>query len=572
MVRERLHLPIILMTLAALLIGGCAPAVPTVAPTKPVAAVAPSPAVTAAPAPAVSTAAPGAPKAAPAVTPTPRPGEPSAAAKIKRGGILRHSGSIGTPMTFDPHLKTANDASLNLMFERFVRVSFNQQTSKIELSPGLAASWEFPNSNTVLLKLQKSVKFHDGSAFDAAVAKWNLDRMRTHSKSTARTWVEPIGSVDVVDDTTLRLNLKAPTGTILIMLTAPGSENTTGIVSKEAVEQMGEEKFGSNPVGSGPMKFSSWQRDFATTVSRFDGYWRQGADGKPLPYLDGLSTRFIPDQTVALVELRAGNVDITEIEAKDVPTVKTNPQLVYWQFDWVAFQRGIGFNTKEGKFTDARLREAVCRGIDRDAMAKVLAPGVGFAADYFWSPAQVGYSDSILKLSYDLDKAKQLLAGAGYPNGLEVTLSMVARSIDLRAAEMLQSMWAKVGINLTIDSMEREAWLSKVMRGGIFDMTMFRQTLMVDPDKYMGNFDTGGATNWTNLSDPELDQAMQEGRSSFDNKVRQTAYEQAQRIINERAYRCTTYLTPYNVTYQRYVKGVSVEWSGPEMDEAWLDK
>ncbi len=546
------------------LLGACAPATPTAASVKPASPLGiQSPVVTPVAVPTVVVVAPT--KPAPTATPAP------AVSKIKRGGILR-TASMFTPATLDTHLKTAGDATFELLFDRFVRVSMDERTRRFEMGPMLAESWEYTNPTTIVLKLRKDVKFHDGTSFNAEVAKWNIDRMLTHPKSTARGWLPAIGSVDVVDPSTIKLNLKQPSGTVLILMTSAGSEQGTGVVSKAAVEQLGDDKFGANPVGSGPMKFTRWVRDSEITLSRVDNYWDMGVDGKPLPYLDGITARFIPDQAVSLIELRAGNVDAVEVDAKDVPQAKTNPDLIYWQMDWVAFQRGIGFNTKEGRFTDAKLREAVCRSIDRESMAKVLSPEVGIPAYYFWSPAQVGYSDSIPKLGYDPDKAKQLLREAGYPNGLEVTLSMTARAIDQRAAEMLQAMWAKVGINLTIDAAEREAWLAKVMKAGNFEMTMFRQTLMVDPDKYTGNFATGGTTNWTNLSDPEIDKGMSEARSSADPKVRQEAYERVQRLIQDKAYRCSTYLTPYNITYRKYVKGVKAEWNIWDLREAWLDK
>ncbi len=262
---------------------GCSQAAPTVVPPKPAA---------------VSTA----PTVAPPAGPTSAvPAAP--AAKVKRGGILVSASDI-ILKTLDPIKDPAGaDISRLLIFESLVRYDVvDYKAGKSELKPELAESWQQVDPKTVVLKLQKGVKFHDGSNFDAAAAKWSLERMGEDPKSLSKALAANFASLEVVDSYTLKINYKTPSAISVLNLTsATDGTGSVGplIVSKAQLDKLGEDGFASNPSGTGPMKFDEWKRDQEVSVKKFEGYWRKGADGQPLPYLDGLRDRSISQAATA---------------------------------------------------------------------------------------------------------------------------------------------------------------------------------------------------------------------------------------------------------------------------------
>ena len=297
----------------------------TAAPTKPAAA----PAATSAPAAATKPAA--AATTAPAAAATkPAAAAPTAApvAKIKRGGTLKYAKSTEWAPNMDPHQNTGWPAGYDMIFSTFTKSKLDPATKSWSLVPGVAESWEQPDAKTIVLKLRKDVTFHDGSKFNAEVARWNLDRMKSHPKSAAKTEAGVIDSMQVVDDYTLKLNLKNPPAGLLGQLSDSSFTPRMWITSKEAAEKNGDASVERTPVGSGPMTFVEWMPGDHMTVKKWDKYWENGDDGQPLPYMDGVLYRVVKDPTVRAVEIRTGNVDATdEITAKDLGSLKTEAGL-----------------------------------------------------------------------------------------------------------------------------------------------------------------------------------------------------------------------------------------------------
>jgi peptide/nickel transport system substrate-binding protein len=237
------------------------------------------------------TTAPAAATSAPTAATKPTTAAPTAApaVKIKRGGTLRAAHYEEWAPTLDPQSRTGALLGLELVYDNLLRASFDLKTGERTLKPGLAESWEQKDPKTIVMKLRKDVVFQDGSKWDATVAKWNLDRMRTWEKSAAKTEVMVMDSVDVVDEYTIRINLKAaPAGILPILASSLGPHSS--MVSKAAVDRDGQEAFALRTVGTGPMQFVEWVTGDHVTVKKWDKYWEKGADGQPLPYLDGASS------------------------------------------------------------------------------------------------------------------------------------------------------------------------------------------------------------------------------------------------------------------------------------------
>ncbi|MCL4532193.1 MAG: ABC transporter substrate-binding protein, partial [Actinobacteria bacterium] len=550
--------------LVLLLAAACAPAAPTAAPTKPGATAAPAGATAA---PAAATAAPKA-EAKPAATPT-------AAVNIKRGGTLRHA-STGVLATMDPiRGNLFTQVSMRLLYDTLFRYRLlDDKTGKSELQGDLVESWNLDNPTTYTFKLRKGVKFHDGSEWNAEVAKWNLDRALTEKLSTAKPMIAAIDSVEVVDPMTIRVKLKTPNSGLLINLS--GVITPVSMVSKVAMDKLGPDEYNSHPVGTGPFKFEQWLTDDRVTVKKFDGYWRMGADGKPLPYLDSIVSRHILDTSVTAVEMKAGTIDITqEPEPKDVVEAQKNPSLVYWPHPSAPSTKHFGLNETKGPFAgdaNLKLRQALLYATDKDTIAKTLTFGIGYALKYpSWPPNYLGYDETIPYYNFDLNKSKQLMTEAGLTGGVDTSITLVARAIDQQVAQMFQQMWAKVGIRAAVDALERQAGLAKMINGNA-DISMWGGEVGADPDQNTRNFGTGAPGNYSAFTDPRVDKLLEQGRSTYDEKERAAYYKQLQTIVYEHASLTGIYYYPWSMIYNKSVKGATSQWKTADLSEVWLDK
>lgn len=354
------------------------------------------------------------------------------------------------------------------------------------------------------------------------------------------------------------------------------NDSSFSLISKAAFDSLGEEKSQSQPVGSGPMQFVQWQRDDRVTLKKWDKYWMKGADGQPLPYLDGYIERFIQDPSVTLLEMRAGNLEMTEnVDAKDIAPIKSNPDLVYLELPWTGshyFTAGFAAKSSRPEVQNVKVRQAAWHALDRESMAKALGFGIAKAHYYpYWGEGMLGWDEKNPKYEFSEAKARQLLTEAGYPNGVDITLSVITRQPELRIGEMVKSMWDKMGIRTTLESMERLAWIDKVQSGKA-DAFFWRQAPVPDPDLARRGLVTGAAANWPGYSNPDLDKCMDSGVMEQDAKKRDEIYKQCQKLIYDSAYWGVGYFLPNNFVYHKGVKGVKLVWSRAILTEAWLDK
>lgn len=548
----RFHLVIVALVVLALM-GACAPATPTTVPTKPPVVATPT-AVVKAPAGTTPVAVP--PTPAPTVIPS---------LKVKRGGTLRDVERFVIDM-LDPHLNRLRDVTIiPLMFDTLLAYrQVDPKTMQYEVQPGLAESYRVVDPTTLEFKLHKGVKFHDGTDLNAASVKWNLERAATHPKSAVKVTVEPIKELQVIDDYTFRLLLKGPSSSLPIQLT-PAHASLVAMVSKDAVEKLGDEKFASSPVGTGPFKFKEWVRDQRVVLEKFPGHWEKGEDGQPLPYLDGFVMQNITDQSVALIELRTGNVDaLRAFELKDLAGLRANPEMtVQAAPSWSGYP-GLYFNPRKGTpypFSNIqKLRQAAHYAVDRESMAKALGFGVALPGYYpMWAPGVPGYDETLPRYEFNLVKAKQLLAEAGYPDGIDVEDKVINRPLDVRPVEMLQGMWAQAGIRLKITALDRLPWLSDAGSGS-FDALSHGISAAGDP-ALTRRTKTGVVLNYPGYSNPEMDRLWDQVDQEYDSAKRVQIYKQMQKIIYEDAYHLVGYTYPQMDAMNKKVKNLTSWWN-----------
>jgi ABC-type transport system substrate-binding protein len=309
-------------------------------------------------------------------------------------------------------------------------------------------------------------------------------------------------------------------------------------------------------------------------LTKWDGYWRKGADGQPLPYLDGLRSRLIPDTAVIMAEMKAGTLhSATSLAPADLATIKTNPDLEYVLVNWAPTRYFFGFNPEKAPFgKNLKLRQAAQYATDRVGMNKVLGQDAGIP-DYFlgWVPGWSGYSDKMPKYELDADKAAALVKEAGFPNGADITLLHYTPSLMRRQAEMLQQMWSKAGIRVQLEPGDKAAARAKV-KAGEFEMHMADYAPSPDPAFYSRVFTCDGSANWQNYCNKEVDKCMVDGAATYDPKERQSIYERCLRMIQEDGTLASGYFLPSNKVFNKAVKDLGVPWFDVDVRSTWLDK
>lgn len=427
--------------------------------------------------------------------------------------------------SLDP--QTVNDvASSNVIaqiYETLVQIN-----DKGEIVPMLAESFKQVDDVTYEFKLKKGVKFQNGEEMKASDVKFSFERA---SKQAIIAHI--MGAIDTTsfktpDDYTISFKIKKASSGFLAGLTHTGAS----ILSEKAVKEEGD-SFGMKPVGTGPFKFVSWSKGNKVELARFDDF--HGTK----PKFSKLTIKVIPEATNRTIELESGGVDIAyDIPASDLSRVQENSklQLLRVADNSTAY---MAMNTQKKPFNDVKVRQAISYAIDTKAVVKTAFRGVGNAAVGPISP-NIKYSDKSLQVhEYNVQKAKELLKEAGYPNGFKTTIWTNDKKERTDMATVIQSELKEVGITVDIKVMEWGAYLTELAKGtqDMFILGWVCQT--PDPDMavyspfYSGNAGAGG--NMSFLKDSKLDDLILKGRTMKDSDERKEVYYDIQKEIKDQA-------------------------------------
>lgn len=454
---------------------------------------------------------------------------------------------ISDVATFDP-VKT-NDINVQMVHYQIYEGLVREEQDH-SLVPALAESWEFSEDGTeITFNLRQGVKFHNGDLMNVDDVVFSLNR------AIASPFTSKITSTMVeatkVDDKTVVLKLKHPYAAILGCLAA----SNASIVPKNVVEA-DEEGFGKNPVGAGPYMLKEYVNGDKVVLEAFPDYYRGEAKIK------SATMKLITDTSTALVALEKNELDMmTPSQAyTDRQAIIDNENLTYHEADQACYFL-IGFNNQKGIFTEKKLREAVSYAIDKESLILGAINGVGIQVDAAMVPLCKEYPQDFEGYEYNVEKAKQLIAEAGYPDGFTVKMKIISAENYTKPAEIIQEQLRQVGITLEIEKMERGAWFSDVFNGGDFEITYYAVPIVViDPD--FATYSTfhssmiNGKGNFNNVSNPELDKLLEKGRASQDDAERAEIYKKVVEIVRDESYIVPTYTGKRTQATNKNLKGV----------------
>jgi ABC-type transport system substrate-binding protein len=353
------------------------------------------------------------------------------------------------PDSLDPPNAESNpsEAVNRMMFENLVKFD-----AKLNLVPGLAEKWEQAKDGmSWTFFLRKGVKFHDGTPFNAEAVKYFVDRMVGPEKpSRAGLYAPFVESTVVVDEVTVKINMKTPFAFFLNNI----AHSASGIGSPAAHKAMGKD-IARKPVGTGPFKFVEWVHGDHLTLTRNDAYW----GGKPK--LDKIIVKTVKEESARVMMLQSGDAQLAvRLPSEDIPRLEKDAKI---QLDSTETLRVlyIGFNCAKKPFSDARVRQAFNLATDRESIVKNLYQGRALVASNIVAPRSTGYFP-LPAYAHDPEKARKLLAEAGFPNGLKAKfISPQGRyPKDFEMAQALQQQWKKAGIEVSLDTMEWAAYLA----------------------------------------------------------------------------------------------------------------
>jgi peptide/nickel transport system substrate-binding protein len=434
-----------------------------------------------------------APAQAPAVAPTP------ATAQIVRGGTLSW-GYTTIPLKLDPVWTQSRTDGIILSQIIQGLVLPNAQGTGVE--PGLADTWTVSEDGLAYtFHLRAGVKFHNGKVVTPEDVIASLERDRT--VGTYKWSLENVQSIDKVDSSTVKITLGSKVASFLARI----ANNPNAIFPAEELAKVGADEI-TQPIGTGPFKFKEWVRGDHLTLERNPDYWQMGEDGKPLPYLDAIEIRQIPEDSTKVLQIQAGSLNGTEgLPWSQVSALQsdTRGQVVLLPQQQIYFME---VNVRRPPFDDVKVRQAMSLALDRQVFVDRATAGKADVANSFMPKSGMCWNANA-KLPYDLQQAKALIAQSKYPNGFSgVKLSLTSgNQVGRDNAILAKDMWDKIGINLTIEEVEGSS-LSKSSYAADFDAISGYQWTngMVDPEQHVIFF----------FIDPKLNTGYQPSQQAVD--------------------------------------------------------
>jgi peptide/nickel transport system substrate-binding protein len=489
------------------------------------------------------------------------------AAGIKRGGTLTIA-RPDEPLTMDPFIPSDN-GSIYAIAQVCEPLVLADDTGK-GLEPGLAESWEASADNlTYTFKLREGIKFSNGAPVTVDDAVFSLKKVADPQAAYGFAF-DPVKSIDKVDDSHLRITLKSPYATLISAV----SLFSSSIVSK-ADYQKDPTAFGKKPVCTGPFQVESYERGSQVVLVPNSHYWRKGEDGKPLPYLEKVVLKYVPESNSRVLGLRNSDFDaIIQVPLNQVASVK--------QIDGVTLEVSPAYrldyvylNHAKKPIDDKRIRLALNYATNHDAIMKAVYFGIGEIPNSFM-PKVNFWSDKVQPFPYDLEKAKALVSEAGY-DGTPIKLMVDTGNAPFKQiATILQDGWSRAGLKVEIVEFDIGTSFDMTQKGNYQAYVSYITSDINDDDELAtleGDYRGSTEAFFSRYKNDEVVGLLAQARQTSDKAKRAELYAKIQDIVYHDGYSVPLNFLPYVNAYQNKVKNwrnIAVGWWW--LRQVWLDQ
>jgi peptide/nickel transport system substrate-binding protein len=408
----------------------------------------------------------------------------------------------------------------------------------LQLQPGLATNWEFLDDETrIRFTLREGVTFHNGEPFNAEAVRYTFDRLlgEQGEQGPQRSNYTSISEVVVVDEFTVDFMMERPDPVLITKLAGYGAM----IVPPQYIEEVGEETFDLNPVGTGPFSVAEYTPTVRVRLEKSDTYWNGEAQ------VDGVDIQFISEDATRIAELLSGGVDIAlNIPKPSVQTIQNNDNVDLVSVDGptVVITR---FNTESGITTDPRVRRAIAHAIDTNAIIEAMLGGLASPISSAQGEGSFGNDPELSPYAYDPELAKTLLQEAGIEPGTEITLDFPGNMDTFReVSQVIAAYLGQVGLTLNVRPHENSVYFNDILANGktgeLYYFGWGGWTFDFDNTAYL-LYRSGERQN-PYIVDANLDELLDAQRATYDTNVRRNALQEVARY----AYENTLDLPLYN--------------------------
>jgi len=402
-----------------------------------------------------------------------------------------------------------------------------------KIIPALAETWTQNSPTELVFNLRKGVKFHDGSDFTAADVKFTFEKALASKGSASK--LSSLQSVEVTGDYTVKLTLKAANMDILDLLTDP----SLSIQSKTAHEKLGDEK--GIQQGTGPYKYAEWKQGSYLDLEANPDYWGEA------PLTPKLRYQYIGEAASRLIGVKSGDLDFCqEVPVSELANIAKDPNLQLITYP-SATVRYLAFNVNEAPMDNPDVRKAIAYAINRQEILEGVYLGNAIELNNIMHSSNAYYS-KIEGTNYDVAKAKELLAKAGYANGLTITLVSNNVATDQAVDTVIQGQLSEVGITVKIEPMENAGVTAVMSSGKGYHMCNSTWSgYSFGPDNGIRQMlYSNGANNYAHYKDPKMDQMIDEAITLSDQTARMAAYKAIEEYSDE-------VMVVYPISVENYV-------------------
>ncbi len=381
--------------------------------------------------------------------------------------------------------------------------------------PALAKSYNISkDGREYTFNLYQGIKFHDGSPCTAEDVKFSFERLLDPKTAAVnRKYYMGVESIQVINPLTVKFKVKKFDSNFLFNV----ARGDAVIVSRQAIDRLK-----SQPVGTGPFRFVEWKRGDSVVMVRNPDYYVKG-----IPYLEKVVFKFIPDPSAQLAALRAGDVDVLayDLSPENAPMLEKDPRFKVLK-GHTTTDVIMAINNSRKPFNDPRVRQAITLAIDRKAIIEGAVAGYGSPIGSHMDPTNPYYIDLSGLYPYNLEKAKKLLAEAGYPNGFEAVLKLPEPyAYARRSGEIIADQLSKVGIKLTLEVIQWGQWIDRIFKNAEYDLTVIGHAEPFDIEIY------GRPNYYFRYHNPNFQELIKKAEEEMSEPARKKIYEEAQRML-----------------------------------------